>query len=213
MSRRKKYRKVTGLICSWQKKTLIIVRHGRKDGEMIAADQISEIVANGIPAIDRHLPEGYAIAVHPGSAMVRTRQTIEAWEKSHDQKNPENMIWWDLDCKIFQPDLRFGSKEMFAKFGLLKESFQQTGNWLTTLEKYAPDLLGAIRNGLMEALAEIMDFLDDGEAMVMAGHTPMIEIMAQAIDPSVDASPLAELEGFIFEQEEDDDRITVRRVK
>jgi phosphohistidine phosphatase SixA len=194
------------------KKTLIIARHGHKNGENIAADQIRTIIANGIPAIDNNLPENTQITVHPGSSLVRTSQTIEAWEKYFlaTERKPE--IFFIAEDMIFEPDPRFGSEVMFARFGPLKESFKETGSWLETLKKEAPEFLEELREDMVAALDEILDWLDDSEAMVMAGHTPMIEILAQAIDPEADVSPLAELEGFVFEQE-GEGPITVRRAQ
>jgi phosphohistidine phosphatase SixA len=194
-------------------KTIIIVRHGRKDGEMIAADQIQEIVKNGIPAIDNNLPEESFIYVHPGSALIRTRQTIEAWQKHFIAKHGEEGIWVLDEDLPFAPSYRFGNDVMFARFGPLKTGFKETGNWLETLQKYAPDFLKEIKEGLMKAITEVFAWPEDGETVVMAGHTPMIEIMAQGIDPDADVSPLAELEGFVFEQDEEGGPITVRRVK
>jgi len=198
-------------------KTIIIVRHERKDGEMIAANQIQKIIKNGIPAIDNNLPEGDLIIVHPGSALVRTQQTIEAWERNFISKYGESGIWMfdeslPRESIAFLPDTRFGSYEVFKKFEPAKTAFQETNNWLTALQEVAPELLEELKNGLMEALEEIFEWMDDSETIVMAGHTPMIEILAQGIDPDADVSPLAELEGFIFQQE-DEGAITVKRVK
>lgn len=188
-------------------KTVIIGRHGRKDkdGKKIAEEQIKEIEERGITLFNNNLEKWSPVYIHPGSAIIRTEQTIMAWEKYAEKSGEFHPIMSD-----FSPDPTFGSDEIFAKMLEYKEHFESAGGPLRALQTYASGYLSGLQLDMSSSLADMFDFLFPGEAMLMVGHTPMVEALAVYIDPKIDASPLKELEGYIFTQG-DDGLIQVKR--
>jgi hypothetical protein len=188
---------------------IIVVRHGKKDGENIAADQIEQIINNGIPAIDQNLERGHIIIVHPGSKLIRTQQTIQALEDYWTSIGKQFMGHND-DMGFFLPEDRFGSEELFNRCMIAKPAFK--GNWMTALQETDLALLKEIQNDAQMALLDIFFKMENAETVVMAGHTPILEILAASIDPTVDTSPLKELSGYLFRQAEECGPVTVKRI-
>ncbi len=174
-------------------KTVIMVRHGRKDGKNIATQQIHEIEENGIPNLSDSIEEGSAVYLHPGSSLVRTRQTIKAWEKFAKRSGSFHPI-----KAPFMPDPNFGSDEIFLEMMKHYKHFKESGDMVQTLRSQNPEFLKSIQRGMLNSLSQIFRFLNKGEIMVMVSHSPMIEALASFIDPEIDTSALKELEGFIF---------------
>ncbi len=177
-------------------KHLIVIRHGRKDGDFIAADQIAEIKRDGIPGVNELIAKKMVI-LHLGSALKRTRQTIKAFEHFID----ENGL---CRCRAYMtPDPRFGSSAMFAKFSENKEleAEAKRSAWYQAFEKYDPEFIKKTQEDMISSLKPAFNTALDGEIIIMVGHTPLVEWLAYAIDTNKYLPrdiKLTELTGFIF---------------
>jgi len=187
-------------------KDIIMLRHGRKDGELIAEDQITDIVNNGIPAIN-DLVRGRSVVIHYGSSFVRTKQTIQAFEKYADKENLFQKTGFYI-----RGDSRFGNPGLFADMTAKTDVVAQKTTWYQAFMAYNPRFITKVQLDLMAALRKFFSLMEAGQVGITIGHTPMIEWLAFAIAPER-AIPrntkLDELTGFIF-TEEDDGRISVQ---
>ena len=189
-------------------KNIIMLRHGRKDGELIAADQIKKIEENGIPAIN-YLVEGKPVILHYGSSFVRTKQTIQAFEH---YANKEKLF--QQTGFYIRSDSRFGNPGLFADMIASPDvaAEAQKTTWYQAFMGYNPNFITKVQEDMVAALRKFFSLLEAGQVGITIGHTPMIEWLAFAIDPK-GAIPrntkLDELTGFIF-TEEDDGRISVQ---
>lgn len=179
-------------------KHLIVIRHGRKEGELIAADQIAEIKKHGIPGLNELIAKRMVI-LHLGSALKRTRQTIKAFEHFIDENNL-------CRCRAYiTADPRFGSSEMFAEFSSNKDLEAEAKNttWYQAFEKYDPEFIKKTQQDMISSLKSAFNTALDGEIIIMVSHTPLVEWLAYAIDIN-EYLPrdikLAELTGFIFNE-------------
>lgn len=179
-------------------KHLVVIRHGRKDGDLIAADQIAEIKRHGIPGLNEIIAKRMVI-LHLGSALKRTRQTIKAFEHFID----ENGL---CRCRAYiTADPRFGSSEMFAEFSSNKDLEAEAKNttWYQAFEKYDPEFIKKTQQDMISSLKSAFNTALDGEIIIMVSHTPLVEWLAYAIDTN-EYLPrdikLAELTGFIFNE-------------
>jgi phosphohistidine phosphatase SixA len=179
-------------------KHLIVIRHGRKDGELIAADQLAEIEVNGIPGLNE-LVAGKHIIIHYGSEYERTRQTIKAWEKYMDSSSL-------CHCRAYiVGDKNFGNAEMFAEFmadANIKAEAARS-NWYNAFKLHQPAFIEHVQAGMLNALPQIFAQAFEGEIIVMVGHTPMIEWLIYAIDVTGYIrrdTQLKELTGFVINE-------------
>lgn len=179
-------------------KYLIAIRHGRKDGDLIAAEQIAEIKKEGIPGLNELIAKKRVI-LHLGSALKRTRQTIKAFEAFIDEN--------DLcHCRAYiTPDPNFGNSKMFTEFISNKEleaEAKQT-NWYQTFQKHNPEFIKKTQDNMLLSLKSVFNNAFDDEIIIMVGHTPLVEWLAYAIDEK-NYLPrdikLAELTGFAFKE-------------
>lgn len=181
-------------------KRFAFVRHGRKDGAMIAADQIAAIEDFGIEGLNELLPGNRLIILHLGSMVPRTAQTIRAFQKYLENQGYETAL-------LMPPDKRFGSKEIFAKFPEDAKSDVEAGkiSWLNVLKTRKIVLLKEIEHDILEATQEIFTKIKNGDLVISVGHTPMIEIAALHFNPYLgEGMSLKELTGFLFEEENGD---------
>ena len=159
-------------------KQIAIIRHGRKDGEDIAADALASIETYGIPTLN-DLVEHRKIILHLGTELGRTRQTVKAFES-----------WLEIyGCNYFfggylQPDPRFGNKAMFAKFTdqEVQDHFLENKDWFKTFTEFDPDFITEVQQGMLQGLSEMAKNIEDDTLIIIACHTPMIEWLAYALD-------------------------------
>lgn len=121
-------------------KKIIIVRHGRKDGEVIAKDQIAEIEKTGIPGLNELVANNNVI-IHMGSKYKRTMQTILAWEK-YAEKN-------GTDCfEYVNEDKNFGNPEIFAAFSTNQAIKDEAGksNWYNAFMLHDPAFIKRVQS-------------------------------------------------------------------
>ena len=174
-------------------------RHGRKDGENIADDQINELMENGIPSLNPLL-SGIYVALHEGSAFSRTKQTLNALEWYMDTS-----ITYTLDT-FLESDPRFGNEEMFAKFltnDLIKAEAKGS-NWFAAFSKHNPNFITEVQKGMIDAIKDAFEQVEEDTTILICGHTPCIEWLAFALDKENKISrniQLKELTGFIFTDE------------
>ncbi len=182
-------------------KNLIMLRHGRKDGENIAQDALKDIIKNGIPAIN-DLVVGQRIIIHDGTEYDRTRQTINAYVEFLKGNS-------SINCQIIgniYRDIRLGNKALFDEFTANPEVLADATarNWYRAFEDYNPMFITRVQLDALAALRNIFAYANDGDLILSVGHTPMIEWLAFACDPYENISrdiKLAELTGFIFTEE------------
>jgi hypothetical protein len=180
-------------------KNVVYLRHGKKNGELIAADQIAEIEANGIPEVNELL-KGQSIIIHDGSEYIRTEQIVQAFEL-FAMRTQLFTIAGHLD-----KDSRFGNKELFSQFTADPQIVAEANrtNWFSVFEKANPIFIANVQSDMMAALWKIFGELKDGQTAITVGHTPMIEWLAFAIDRQGNVPrdlKIAELTGFIFTEE------------
>ncbi len=187
-------------------KNLILIRHGKKDGENIATAQLKELEENGIPWLNEII-KGEKVVIHLGSSLDRTAQTVKAFHRYASSKE-----LYSFEGHI-SPGPRMGNDEMFTAFlrdSPAKREFNQSKNWFTAFEKHDPDFIKKIQNDMLNAVREYFENLRNGGTILMVGHTPLIEWLAFACDPNrrIDRNiQLKELTGFIFT--EDNGQISV----
>jgi phosphohistidine phosphatase SixA len=181
------------------RKNIVILRHGRKDGELIAADQIAEIENNGIPAVNELLKD-QQVVIHNGSHYVRTKQTVQAFERFALRTGLFTVAGY------LHGDERFGNVDLFNEFTAnpeIKAEADRT-SWFNAFEKADPIFIANVQSDMMAALWKMFSELKDGQTAITVGHTPMIEWLAFAIDRQGNIprdTKLAELTGFIFTEE------------
>jgi broad specificity phosphatase PhoE len=185
-------------------KRLIYVRHGRKDGENIATEQLAEIQQNGIPGVN-DLVKGQNLVMHEGSLLNRTKQTLDAfaWYLNH---NPEHGClitrWLPADCRL-------GNETMFARFlenGEIAAEAKNT-NWLHAFSQHDVGFLIETQAEMMKAIKEIFAATQDDRTIISVGHTPLIEWVTYAFDAHDRPArfsrtiKLPELAGFVFTED------------
>jgi broad specificity phosphatase PhoE len=178
-------------------KRLVFLRHGRKDGAMIAADQIAAIEDHGISGLNELLPGNNRIILHLGSMLPRTAQTIRAFQKYMENQGYETAL-------LMPPEKRFGSDELFAKFTGNAEVARaaKTEGWYNAFLQFDEGFLRKVQSGLVEAIEEIFSKNQNGDLIIAIGHTPMIEFAALHYNPFLGKrTALSELTGFLFEEE------------
>jgi len=176
-----------------------MLRHGRKDGESIAADQIAEIETNGIPAINE-LVKDQQVVIHYGSNFIRTKQTVQAFERFAKQTSLFTVAGY------LHGDERFGNVILFNDFIADPELVAEANrtNWYSAFEKVKPLFIADAQSDMVAALWKLFSELKDGQTAITIGHTPMIEWLTFAIDLERNIPrdlKLAELTGFIFTEE------------
>ncbi len=191
-------------------KKVTFIRHGRKDGELIAADQLTEIQNNGINGLNGFLQPGQEIVIGLGSELVRTQQTIEAFQ-AYMEKNGF------IPAQILAPEKRFGNAELFNKMvsneALMAEV--KISGWYSALCSLEPKLLESIQEDQFSALQAIFEVIKDNDVDITIGHTPMIELLAIYVDAKdsffrnksfgiPESLSLKELQGVEFSQDNDD---------
>ncbi|MFA6194840.1 MAG: hypothetical protein WC719_03815 [Patescibacteria group bacterium] len=194
-------------------KTLVIIRHGRKDedGTLVDKDQLAEIENIGIAGLNDLVKKHQGLVIfHLGTAIERTGQTIKAYERHLDISNAINSFGGYLPA-----DARLGSNKIFKEFSenpeIVKEAERTT--WFNAFRRYNPKFIEKIQINMLDAITDIFSRVDDGSLVISAGHTPMIEWLALGIDENDHKISckikLKELTGFIFT--EDKGRIQVTR--
>ncbi len=190
-------------------KTLVIIRHGRKDGEKIAKDQIAEIETIGIPGLNKLVGKNLGgVIFQLGSAFERTGQTVRAFEAHLDSLEGDYGFAGYLSA-----DARLGSDKIFKEFGenpeIVKEAEKTT--WFNAFRKYNPKFIEKIQINMLDAITDMFSRVDDNSLIISAGHTPMIEWLVLGIDENDHKISckiqLKELTGFIIT--EDKGRIQV----
>lgn len=186
-------------------KTVVMIRHGKKQGELIAEEQLEEIRANGIPALNPSLESGSKIVICMGSGLERTAQTITAFMDYMESRG-------EKPTKILKGDPLFGNAKLFGQMTgdaeLMAE--QKIIGWYKALEHVNPELLHKIQIGEFHALKKIFESIEDNEMALTVGHTPMIELLGLYVDDNGNISDdlsLKELQGLMFQ--DDGDTITV----
>ena len=178
-------------------KRFAFVRHGRKDGNMIAADQITEIENSGIPGLNELLPGNNRVILHLGSMLPRTAQTVRAFQKYMERQGYETAL-------MIEPDKRFATEELFAQFMAKTEVAEasKTEGWYNACLKFDKEFLRQVQTDLAEAIEEIFFRSQNGDLVIAIGHTPMIEFAALYYNPYLgNRLVLKELTGFLFEKE------------
>ena len=98
---------------------------------------------------------------------------------------------------------RFGNAEMFAEFTAKAEikAEAEKSNWYNAFRIYQPEFIERVQAGMLNALPQIFAQANDGEIIVMVGHTPMIEWLIYALDVTGNIprnTKFRELTGFII---------------
>ncbi|MFA5154891.1 MAG: hypothetical protein WC453_00490 [Patescibacteria group bacterium] len=193
-------------------KKIAFVRHGRKGGELIAADQLTEIKINGITGLNglvfNQSENGLPVSVCEGSGLERTAQTAQAYLDYIYDKGI-------VATQILPADPRFGNADLFKQMTgnaeLMAE--QKRSGWYNALKTVAPDLLTKIQKDQAEALERKFAEIEENEFLIIIGHTPMIELLAHSckaedVEPSIALNlrpdlALKELQGILFVQDFD----------
>jgi phosphohistidine phosphatase SixA len=178
-------------------KTIAIVRHAKKKGEVIDDAALAEIEKNGIPGLNQ-LVKGEKVSLHLGSEFVRTEQTILAFGKY-----AERVSLYDFKGYVTL-DKRFGNPTMFVEFfsvPAVTQSFEADGKtWFEACTLHNPDFLARTQTDLVKAVKNAFFQIGPDETLVTIGHTPLIEWLVFALDGGrTDRNlRLNELTGFIL---------------
>jgi hypothetical protein len=189
-------------------KTIIMIRHGRKNGEHISEDCLEEIRKNGIPGVGTEINK-----IHRGSCLVRTWETARAFE-----------VWLVVNGGVVQEpyldsDSRFGSDELITEILAIAPDFLpivKVGgvSEFEALERTAPpERFQKWSGDLFRGILDVFDKLEPDDVCLSSGHRPFIEMTANvALGGNLDRSTsLRELEGFRFVQR-DDGSVVVDRI-
>lgn len=185
-------------------KTLVIIRHGRKDkdGTLVDKDQLAEIESIGIAGLNDLVKSHKGLVIfHLGTALERTGQTIRAYERHLDTSDAINSFGGYLPA-----DARLGSNKIFKEFSedhkIVEEAEETT--WFNAFKRYNPKFIEKVQINMLDAIIDIFSRVDDGSLIISAGHTPMIEWLALGIDQENKIScktKLKELTGFVFTED------------
>ena len=183
-------------------KEIVMLRHGRKDGELIAPDALEEIRRKGIPALDEYLSEikNPRVRIHLGSDLERTYQTAMALGEHIINKRKEIVFRGYLFS-----DKRFGNQEMFKVF-LADEKIKAEGlksSWEEAFRLHNPGFMREVKQGMVDAMRRICALSDENDIIITVGHTPLIEWAAFACDVECQIPrnvKLDELCGFVFQE-------------
>ena len=177
-------------------KTLVILRHAKKDGENIAASALAEIEANGIKGLNNFV-KGEKVSLHLGSGLDRTAQTVLAFGRYAERVN-----LYDFQGYI-SLDKRFGNDEMFKAFFLnpaVVKDFNDGKTWFEAFNAHDPAFLNKVQADLIKAVKNAFFQINPEETLVTICHTPLIEWLVFALDGGrTDRNlRLNELSGFIL---------------
>lgn len=187
-------------------KELAIIRHAKKDGENIAKTEIENIQLYGIAGLDELLVESKPLVLHQGSALLRTEQTIRAFEEHLDCFHN-----WRFE-KYIPSDERLGSDKLFDKFLRNPEIkiVAEESSWYQAFDEFNPAFITEVQTNLVEAIKEAFAKAEENDLIIVVSHTPMIEWLAFYFDEKGKIPrnlQLKELTGFLFTEE--DGKITV----
>jgi len=189
------------------KKTLIIVRHGRKDGDLISQAHLEEINNSGIPGVNEYVSNCHSpIFLHLGSSFLRTEQTILAF-KNHLDREKINIQG------LLPADPRFGNENLFNKFlenPAIKAEADKT-TWFDAYSKRDKNFIAETQLNMSHGVYDLFKKAEDDSLTISIGHTPLIEWLAFAFDSKNNLPrdlKLKELTGIIL-TEKDGDRITI----
>jgi len=180
-------------------KKVVIVRHGKKEGDLIAPDQLQEIRANGIKSLNHLLEPGQKIVLGLGSELERTKQTTEAFAIYMERKG-------FIPTKTLPAEKNFGNAALFNQLTGNAElmALVKTDGWYSALKTLSPAILVEIQSSQYLTLQKIFDDVLDNDLVIIVGHTPMIELLAFYIGGAgLDTKlVLKELQGVLFVQNE-----------
>lgn len=180
-------------------KTIVMIRHAKKDGELIDLAALEEIRNNGIPALS-----GVEVTrIHAGSEFIRTMLTARGYRDWLDIKGGE------VRKSVIPSDPRLGSEELFGemlKLPNIKEEMKQRPSQFAALKRVATlEQFRKWSEDARDALRNVFNQIHDGEVCLSVGHTPIVEMVANACMgwQLPEETSLKELEGFKFVQDKD----------
>ena len=184
-----------------------MIRHGKKNGENIAVEELEQIRQAGIPGVNELLTSA-PIFIHEGTALLRTRQTVLALEE-YLLKFPEKY----LIAGRMMADANFGNSELFAEFFLDEKIIEEANrtNWFDAFCRCNPRFVRKIQERLIGALKETFYQMDDDQLVITVGHTPSIEWLGFALDSNKilpSDLQLKELTGMVITQNEKEIKIS-----
>jgi len=190
-------------------KNIVIIRHGRKDGDMVAADQLREIEEKGITGLNE-IVKNYQgpVIIHRGTGFDRTRQTIEAFERFLKASKSKYIFGGYLPAN---PSL--GNQEMFNEFtaNTAVANEAEKTNWFKAFCDYNPRFIIKIKRILIKEITNIFNQVPESSLTITINHTPLIEWLAFGLDVYREVPrdlKLKELTGFVLTQK--DGQITIK---
>jgi hypothetical protein len=182
-------------------KTVLMIRHGRKNGENIDPQALEDIRTHGIPGIAQ------INRIHRGSDLIRTWETVSAYSEWLTEK--AGTI--DHGTRPILPsDPRLGSDELFKEMLAAAPGFMEAVKagmtQFAAIKQLAPrEQFQQWSEAAQQALLDIFAQLDDSDVCLSSGHTPMIEMVANVclLWQLSESITLKELEGFRFEMGND----------